>query len=371
MGSLGIPRAEMPQIKAEHRGAFIQFLKGRGIEASEKHEVDAAKLKPTQAEFSMAKVEGFIKRGFGTDRSVLVSSDGYVLDGHHQWMAHAATNQDIPVIELGAPMRDLLAAAYEFPSVQRSEGASVVDLQERRAEAVRGFKDAMAELADMATQWQRAAFRPQDKAKLMPVLAKLFDQAVIIVGVDARRVMKWVQSQLRANPATRGLVNKIDPAMYREAAEQAAARMGQAQAQGQAGLFDSDEAASAAVQGDLFAAPAAEPVQRQAARRIAGFGELPDLANFVPSNVRAAVQRLVDEHYKAAAESKIDPKDQADAEAALAPFMAMAREAQGDFDAAVTRAAIGHQLLGCALPCWRTLTPMVFPCWTPFTPSST
>ena len=235
----------MPQIKGEHRGAFVQFLKGRGIEASEQHDVDAAKLKPTQAEFSMKKVESFIQHGLGTGRSVLVSNDGYVLDGHHQWMAYTASGKDIPVIKLDAPMRDLLAAAHAFPSVQRSEGATaaandadgndeiaglarsieqayaelkrlqadrrkargdsrqaiterierlkqgIADyeallLDMRRQAAVADFKGAMADLADIATKHQRAAVVPESAPDLMPTLVRLFDAAIRIVGTDVR-----------------------------------------------------------------------------------------------------------------------------------------------------------------------------------------
>jgi hypothetical protein len=50
-GTLGVPRAEMPQVKAEHRGALTQFLAARGI-THEQAEVPADSLKPTQAEFS-------------------------------------------------------------------------------------------------------------------------------------------------------------------------------------------------------------------------------------------------------------------------------------------------------------------------------
>src|SRR5690606_38751534 len=54
-GTLRIPRAEMPQIKAEHRGAMVNFMNARGV-AHQEEFVPAAELKPTQAEFSREKV---------------------------------------------------------------------------------------------------------------------------------------------------------------------------------------------------------------------------------------------------------------------------------------------------------------------------
>jgi hypothetical protein len=127
--SLGIPRAEMPQIKAEARGALTQFLKARGISTTE-WEILPGVLKPTQAEFSPAKVEK--ARGFeGGDRAILVSSDGHVVDGHHQWMAKLTDDPNTPmrVIRLGAPIRELLPAIGEFPSVKAAAGATKPDFQ--------------------------------------------------------------------------------------------------------------------------------------------------------------------------------------------------------------------------------------------------
>lgn len=115
-GSLGVPRAAMPQIKGEHRGAMVQFLKGRGI-AHSQEEAAPNTLKPSQAEFSPEKVNK--ARGFeGEPRSILVSADGHVVDGHHQWLASLADAPDtpIPVIRLDAPIQQLLVEVARFPS---------------------------------------------------------------------------------------------------------------------------------------------------------------------------------------------------------------------------------------------------------------
>ena len=111
-----IPRNDMPQIKAEHRGALANFLKARGIEGAEEA-VAASTLKPTQAEFSEKKVQK-AKDFEGGDRAILVSSDGHVLDGHHQWIAAADQGQDIRIIRLDAPITDLLQVVPEFPSAE-------------------------------------------------------------------------------------------------------------------------------------------------------------------------------------------------------------------------------------------------------------
>lgn len=114
--TLKIPRAQMPQIKAEHRGAMVNFLNARGI-THEQLDVPAQDLKPSQAEFSPAKVQA-AKEYQGGDRSILVSSDNHVLDGHHQWLSKYDANEPVKIIRLNAPIQELLATVKDFPSAQ-------------------------------------------------------------------------------------------------------------------------------------------------------------------------------------------------------------------------------------------------------------
>jgi len=113
-GTKGVPRAQMPQIRAEHRGAMVNFMNARGIAHAEET-VPADSLKPTQAEFSPERVQR-ASEFTGGDRAILVSSDGHVLDGHHQWLAAREKGEDVRTIRLDAPIDQLLEAAREFPS---------------------------------------------------------------------------------------------------------------------------------------------------------------------------------------------------------------------------------------------------------------
>ena len=132
-GTLNIPRAEMPQVKAEHRGALVNFLNARGVTHEADTEVDPATLKPTQAEFSPQKVRKAINYQ-GGDRSILVSSDGYVLDGHHQWLAALEQGKPIKAIRLDAPIANLLPLTREFPSSTVSTASNVRGGQTGRVE---------------------------------------------------------------------------------------------------------------------------------------------------------------------------------------------------------------------------------------------
>jgi Large polyvalent protein associated domain 39/Large polyvalent protein associated domain 23/ADP-Ribosyltransferase in polyvalent proteins len=113
-GTLGVPREDMPQIAAEHRGALIRFLNARGV-SHESDVVEPGGLRPTQATFNERTVREMATRPAG-GRSVLVSADGHILDGHHQSLAAHFSERPIKVIRLNAPISDLLPLAREFPS---------------------------------------------------------------------------------------------------------------------------------------------------------------------------------------------------------------------------------------------------------------
>ncbi|AAQ55007.1 DarB-like antirestriction protein [Burkholderia phage Bcep22] len=116
-GTLGIPRAEMPQVPTQSHGALVNHLNAQGIEHETKM-VPAAELKPTQAEFSPEKVEQ-AKEATG-DRAVIVSNDGHIIDGHHQVLAAQEEGKDVKAIVLDAPVDKALDAVKKSPSAQQA-----------------------------------------------------------------------------------------------------------------------------------------------------------------------------------------------------------------------------------------------------------
>ncbi|HAO32326.1 MAG TPA: hypothetical protein DCQ84_05130, partial [Candidatus Competibacteraceae bacterium] len=118
-GTLGIPNAEMPQIAAADRGALVNFLKARGI-GHATAEISPSLLRPSQAEFDPEKVAQ-AQEAKGGDRSILASSDGRVLDGHHQWLAALQRGEPVKVMRLDAPIDRLFDVVRRFPSATRNE----------------------------------------------------------------------------------------------------------------------------------------------------------------------------------------------------------------------------------------------------------
>lgn len=161
-GTIGIPRADMPQIKAEHRGAMVNFLNARGVD-HEEVTVSAADLKPTQAEFSPEKVAK-AKAFDGGDRAILISSDGHVADGHHQWLAAREAGEDVRAIRLDAPIRQLVPLMHQFPSSETADGATGSAEQSAPEPDTAPAEDD----ASFAQVWNSAAFKKVRRALSEP-----------------------------------------------------------------------------------------------------------------------------------------------------------------------------------------------------------
>ncbi|PPD48391.1 MAG: hypothetical protein CTY14_02190 [Methylotenera sp.] len=146
-GTLNIPRSEMPQVKAEHRGAMVNFLNARGVDHTQET-VPASSLKPTQQEFSEAKVKKASEYA-GGDRSILVSADNHVLDGHHQWLSKLNKGGDVDVIRLNAPIAQLLNDVKEFPSSTVEDGATTSKVQKPKSTKQYKPKTLLATLRDI------------------------------------------------------------------------------------------------------------------------------------------------------------------------------------------------------------------------------
>lgn len=120
---MGIARKDMPQIPSERRGEFLGDLEKSGIKTT-KESVDGRTLKPIQKEVSGSrsgaiymkhKESGKIPDG----ERILVSSDGYVIDGHHTWAASVALaykNEDakLPIYRLGLTAKEALDASNKW-----------------------------------------------------------------------------------------------------------------------------------------------------------------------------------------------------------------------------------------------------------------
>jgi len=119
---LGISRKDMPQIPGKARPEFLADLEAEGTKVA-KERVDPKTLKPIQKEISGSRAgaiyEKFRESGeVPKNERILVSKDGFVIDGHHTWAASVALSFDngseIPIYRIGLNAKEALSRSLEW-----------------------------------------------------------------------------------------------------------------------------------------------------------------------------------------------------------------------------------------------------------------
>lgn len=115
-----LTRSQMPQIPGEQLDAFLTYLRDEYGVRSRRTKKTAQDLSPFQRGINKAGVEAMRKRKGDAGRPMVVTSDGYVLDGHHRWAQLKLDDPDrqITVVEIAAPIRLVIAAASEFTGTE-------------------------------------------------------------------------------------------------------------------------------------------------------------------------------------------------------------------------------------------------------------
>jgi hypothetical protein len=147
--SKGIPRIEMPQLsgfpvpgsradsleRTEEGGvdigpAFMDHLRGKGVGVTEERRL-ASHLKASQSELIGSKIAGMMRamdsgNEFAIrnirENPIFVTSDGYVIDGHHRWasvigwdaLEGGLEDYDMPVRVIDMDIMEVLSEANKF-----------------------------------------------------------------------------------------------------------------------------------------------------------------------------------------------------------------------------------------------------------------
>jgi len=132
---LGIARKDMPQIPSERRQEFLSDLKKDGISAT-KESIDARTLKPIQKEVSGSRSGSIYMKykdsgKIPDEQRILVSSDGYVIDGHHTWGAGVAlafqdNESKLPIYRLDLTAKEALDVSSKW-SDSKGIGRQAID----------------------------------------------------------------------------------------------------------------------------------------------------------------------------------------------------------------------------------------------------
>lgn len=123
--SLGIERKDMPQFPKEAVEAFVKGLGEHGVKI-EQMDVPVSELKATQNEINATKVLGMAEKMAAGGKlgggDVFVSSDNFVLDGHHRWAATWINDQNatLKVTKIDMPIRKLLQVADKYSAQKKN-----------------------------------------------------------------------------------------------------------------------------------------------------------------------------------------------------------------------------------------------------------
>jgi predicted ABC-type ATPase len=141
---LGIARKDMPQVPAERREEFLaDIARDKGVQVTAE-DVDPRTLQPIQKEVSAARAGAIFRKFADQERipegqRILISKDGYVVDGHHTWAASVGLAFDhdskLPVYRLSVNAREALDAALEWSNAQGIEGQAIDAKKARYLEA--------------------------------------------------------------------------------------------------------------------------------------------------------------------------------------------------------------------------------------------
>lgn len=124
-GDLGIPRSLMPQFTLRRKpfsrkllNEFRRYIKKKYGIKSRRIMKTAAELNPSQNEISRHRVEGLIEDDIIDKQEVplLVSKNGYIVDGHHRWAAFRvkAPKRMMETVVVDAPIKDILGIAIDW-----------------------------------------------------------------------------------------------------------------------------------------------------------------------------------------------------------------------------------------------------------------
>lgn len=132
---MGIARADMPQIPSSKRDEFLADIERDNGITFEKEKVDPTTLKPIQKEVSGSRAgaiyEKFADKGsIPKGERILISQDGYVVDGHHTWAAAVAFGFDnpgteLPVYRLSVNAEEALEVSSKWAKDNGFEGQAI------------------------------------------------------------------------------------------------------------------------------------------------------------------------------------------------------------------------------------------------------
>lgn len=119
---LGMPRGPddatgwrgMPQISNEKLPEFFGQLRARGINVHENVTDQPRRFRASQSELDGGKTGGIARAGAYKKGSILATSDGWIIDGHHRFTAAIAAHDMANFTIIDMPIMQALTAAQDY-----------------------------------------------------------------------------------------------------------------------------------------------------------------------------------------------------------------------------------------------------------------
>lgn len=111
-------RTLMPQIDSHKMDDYLSYLTDKKITYA-KQKLPTSELKSTQMEFDKNKVAEMMNSN-KPGKPIVVSNDGYILDGHHRWLAdyNKDKNAQTSAIVVNLPILELMRVSKYYGGVQ-------------------------------------------------------------------------------------------------------------------------------------------------------------------------------------------------------------------------------------------------------------
>ena len=128
--NLGYTRDKMPQISQETMDVFRSYFVAKyGSESITEGKAKASDLKPSQSEMNEEKVRGKVEDGGFKTRQYIISSDNYLLDGHHDWAAALETDPstELSTLQIALPAQELIAESNQLKITSQEALSAIIN----------------------------------------------------------------------------------------------------------------------------------------------------------------------------------------------------------------------------------------------------
>lgn len=114
-----IPRHQMPQVRSSKWDSFKKYLRDNDVRMEEAVSVPANKLTPTQKHLDHKKVALVAQMDAKRkEKPIIVSRDGYILDGHHRWAYEFGQGNRLPANIIDMDIKELLPFIKKWDGVE-------------------------------------------------------------------------------------------------------------------------------------------------------------------------------------------------------------------------------------------------------------